>query len=183
MKYLKERHREYTLSEVEIVDDNNVIKKGFVFRDRHGEILDRKTALEYIDLLQTSYSESDIDGFIEENNKLAYLHLTIELTMYSSMLKFQKINEKMYQINRPEYKKKLFNKGKRNWSFHCSLCNKKVSSNVDESYFLVTSSFDQYFDMESERTCSVACADVVFKEYLKRWIKEKELDDFVFINF
>ncbi|MBS4203644.1 hypothetical protein [Lederbergia citrea] len=183
-QYRNPHHHLYRLEEIDIIDDDNKnVKKGYVFVDHQGEILDRKKALEYIEFLQEAYSNTSIDEFITESNKQQFLYNAVASKLYSSSLKFEKVDENCYKVNRPDYKKNTFNKSKRDWSFRCSLCNKKVSSKYDESYYLVSSPFDQYFDMPTERTCSIPCADVVYKDNLKRWIKERELSDYVIINF
>ncbi|MFS0883324.1 hypothetical protein [Metabacillus niabensis] len=168
----------FQLQEVSINDENI----GLVFSDQFNNILDKKTAIKYVEMLTVAYNSKGIDEFIKNHNEESQFLQELEYNLNTSYLKYSRNGEGKYIIKKQtEFNEKTFrNDLEKPWAFKCATCNKKVSSETALHYYSVQNPTTTYSD--TERTCSNSCGFIVWKEKLLNWINENGYGEFVFIE-
>ena len=151
------------------VDVNN--QQALMFVDHNGMIRSRQDFYEIAEMAMRFYDRPGVDEWIYRKNRL---------TPWSSHYLFgtEMVDGKLL-LPTPRYEEKPFKKNlKRNWSFQCGWCERKVSSAVEETYFLINLSLTPK-DYFQERCCQPACADNLWYDKIANWVLEEELDDII----
>jgi len=149
--------------EVVLTEDNGETKQLFALADGHMYLYKRDEVIEVLEKTLAFYRHPEVDQLVEEQNNINRLRHMYDITEPI----FQEIEEGIFQIPKSKHTEKTFRKNlKRDWSFSCSWCNKKVSSKTDSRYYVL---YNQRFHLDA-RACSVACADLLWKEAAKEWI-------------
>lgn len=65
-----------------------------------------------------------------------------------------------------KYEYRKFNLEKRKWSMKCGWCETKLTSHVDEGYYVV---YDNQLHIGPERACSEDCSKLIWKDSVRNW--------------
>lgn len=138
---------------------------GPMLVDQDNMLLSRRDAIEYLQQILNSYDKKEIDEMLEESNKVQ--------RVYNSGFEFDG-KGRYFRYGWSVYEQKKFRKSrKRDWSFKCSWCQQKVISQDEAVYYLVKGNNTP---IDYQRTCSEACVQLLWDEWLKGWLKENNLD-------
>ncbi|SDJ74053.1 hypothetical protein [Salimicrobium halophilum] len=156
----------------------------FVFEDEAGFILTKDQVIHgehsLMDIINKAIAFYDAEGaqeWIERVNKIK------AIKYFSSMSHdedFKQNENGKFIIPEVNMRYKEFRSNlKRDWSFKCDWCGKKVSSKTDTHYY--TLNFPQIPGLMSDyfkRGCSEVCANSIWKDEFKKWIYDNEYQDF-----
>ncbi|MCM3593633.1 hypothetical protein M4D58_23715 [Brevibacillus borstelensis] len=142
-------------------------EEALVFMDGNLEIMEQEEAKDVLAKLIKGYKNEDVNKSIKEHNK--------ERQLLHAGFDFEN-QGRYYRFNHPVYSKKEFRKDlKRNWSFKCGWCGKKVSSEFPQEYYTIME-----YSLEGttgfERGCSEVCIKHIWDELLTNWLKEHGYD-------
>lgn len=151
----------YSLEKIMINDE-----EGLVLCNNHRYIMEREEALEILTQLVKGYENVEVNEFIRNHNK--------ELRLLHAGFDFERRGI-YYRFESPVYRKKEFRKDlKRNWSFNCGWCGKKVSSEFPQEYYNISEWLEGMTGFE--RGCSEVCIKHIWDELLTNWLKENGYD-------
>jgi hypothetical protein len=127
---------------------------------RNGMILTTEEALVIIEKLLSTYNSDDVDEIIENTNE--YQKVINAGFDFESKGRYYRFNNLVY--SRKEFRRNL----KRDWSFKCGWCGRKVSSKTDKEYYQLCTMTDFPF----ERACSEVCIQHIWDELLMDWLNK-----------
>lgn len=139
-------------------------KEGnLLLKDDEGFIFTKAKAIELMQELLAFYEQPDVDQTISQYNlSIACMHGGFDF------------RNRYYRQGKFAYEYKTFRPDrKRDWSFICDWCNKKVSSKEYDGYYRMATFSDMGDGTGSGRTCSEACARHWWDEMLTETIKER----------
>lgn len=99
-----------------------------------------------------------------------------DLTGYNDHLLMNciwEMNLKMEQLKKGYYQRYFSKDLNRAWGFNCYHCGKRVQSDKDESYYIVTVVWKDPNKI-GKRFCSKECADVFFNESMEWLLKKRQ---------
>ncbi|MED1472686.1 hypothetical protein [Bacillus salipaludis] len=148
-----------------IQNDDGTEEDVLYFRDNHGYLTDKETALKYIEKLRRFYEYQDVEKWIEDSNREQKLeNFPID---FNDIYLNKQFKEKVY------YYKPFRANLKRDWSFKCDWCGTKVSSKTDKGYFLINSHTRIDHELDGYRACSENCVKLLWKEKFNEYMKNK----------
>lgn len=150
---------------------------SYCFTDSHGFLHDPDKVKEILKKAEKFYAAEDIKEFVKEENKKNMLETTLDSSVDLD-------NGEKIKLELPTAEKRCFDPAKRNWSYHCELCNTKVSSKTDECYYIInqTPLGLMYVLGFNYKVCSPECGYVVAKEEFNNWIHENGYENYVIIE-
>lgn len=141
--------------------------EGPLLVGKDNKVLEWKEASELINQIINTYSKENINEQIDLYNQVQRL--------LNSGFDFRRAG-RYYRFNDKVYEQKEFRTNlQRDWSFKCSWCGKKVSSKTEVEYYSMVLESSR-FAPDFKRTCSEACVQLLWDEWLKNWLKENNLD-------
>ncbi len=152
----------------------------YVLKDNQGFILtkeefykEKESIIDFFEKAEKAYNDPEIYSFL--------IWLNTASRLYRDGFRMNE-NDK-FVIPEPNIKYKEFDPNKRKWSFKCSWCGKKVSSDKQKYYYSILFNKTLYhfpaLECEPcERACSKECATHVWHDVYKNWIHENGLEDY-----
>lgn len=154
------------------VEETDEIIDVLYFRDNMGNMIDKETALLYIDRLLKFYNSNCAEIEINNNylqTQMLYWGINPKDIFYNTYYK-----EQVYYFK--AFRKNL----KRNWSVKCAWCSEKVSSKEHAGYWLLRKQSRVFRDYDLEldvyRACSEDCAKLLWKESFYHYFNPKRED-------
>ena len=170
--------------QITVKKDDGTEKELFAFQDNSGFVLTKKqlvdkenSLMEILEKAIEFYTSEEVEEWIDKTNT------ETKIELYSSMnfkVDFHKNEKGKFVIPKTNIKYKKFKPDlKRDWSFKCGWCGKKVSSKTDNGYFSID--FPSIPDLNNkpfERGCTEECATHIWKDSFKNWIHQNDYQDF-----
>lgn len=154
-------------------------ERHYALYDQRGHLYSKQDVSELWDAIKSFYGLENIEEWIDQQNKLKSLRgrLKSNAANYSSTVR-QNENG-LYELPEPNFKYKLFNREKREWSCKCNWCGEKVSSKEHEGYYTLNNSI---FEIHFERACSEVCVRLIWQDKVKEWIFDNNYQEFFHLN-
>ncbi|MGE7021331.1 hypothetical protein [Solibacillus cecembensis] len=89
------------------------------------------------------------------------------------MMKLIKVELNIKALEKNHYKKYFRSDVKRAWGFKCFYCGRKVKSDKDEAYYIVSITW-KVPNTIGIRFCSKDCSDVYYNEKMQGLLKKRE---------
>lgn len=167
MKTEKEDVKPYTEFSPCEVDVDGV--RLLAFSDRDGEIMSKDDFHKMMEFATRFYQVEGVEEWIEKENKM-------QQWVFHPILDTEIVDGKRV-LPEPKFERKTFRKNlKRDWSFSCTWCGKKVSSKTDDAYYRVSEQSVGKGGLEAQ-CCSEACATNFWYEGVVQWMIDEKYTD------
>jgi hypothetical protein len=134
----------------------------------NSNILHKGEVMKLVNEVLETYSNNDWYETVLKKEKILFL--------YDVGFNLRR-NGRYIRSNKPVYNYKKFRQTiKRDWSFKCGWCNKRISSKKDKGYFSIARfEWMQTHSDNFVRTCSESCSKLLWDDLFKSWLKESGL--------